>query len=112
MSNDSYAKYYSKSDYWNKIKDTAKAAGRGAIEKSLILYYVGNDPDTPAWAKTIVAGALGYFIFPLDAIPDFAPVIGYTDDIGILIAAIAALGVSVEKKHITKAQKKATEWFG
>jgi hypothetical protein len=37
-----------------------------------------------AWAKNIILGTLGYLLAPFDAIPDLSPIIGYTDDIGVL----------------------------
>ena len=51
-------------------------------------------------------------IFPLDAIPDLTPVAGYADDLGAIVAATAALGASINRKHIAAARKKTTEWFG
>lgn len=85
---------------------------RDVIEKGLILYYCANDPKTPTWAKAVIATALGYFIFPLDAIPDFTPFVGYADDIGAIVAATASLGASINRRHIAAARKKVTEWFG
>ena len=35
--------------------------------------------------KAILIGALIYFINPLDLIPDFTPIVGFTDDFGILM---------------------------
>lgn len=89
--NDDYSKHFSENSYWDKIKGFAKQAGKEVVKKSLILYYVGNDPETPVWAKGVVGAALGYFIFPLDAIPDFTPIVGYADDLGALAAAMAAM---------------------
>ena len=37
--------------------------------------------------KAIIYGALGYFILPIDLIPDYIPVIGLSDDFGALIYA-------------------------
>jgi len=42
----------------------------------LILFYALQSPYTPAWAKSFVLGALGYFIFPVDAIPDIVTGVG------------------------------------
>ena len=69
-------------------------------------------PATPAWAKGIVYGALGYFILPIDAIPDLAPVIGYTDDLGVLAAAVAAISAYITKDVRAKAEQKMKDWFG
>lgn len=111
MSN-KYEKAYNEKSFWAKTQEAVQQAGREVIEKALVLYYVGNDPKTPTWAKAVIGGALGYFIFPLDAIPDLTPVVGYSDDIGVLFAASASLGLSITKKHIAQAKKKTKELFG
>jgi uncharacterized membrane protein YkvA (DUF1232 family) len=67
-----YSKHYSDDSFWSKLANVAKQAGKDVVEKSLTLYYVGVDPTTPTWAKGIIGATLGYFIFPLDAIPDLA----------------------------------------
>lgn len=33
-----------------------------------------------------------YFIFPVDTIPDFAPLVGYLDDLGVITATLRFLG--------------------
>jgi len=49
------------------------------------------DPATPAWAKAILGAAIAYVLCPIDAIPDAIPVIGWTDDIGVLGAALTGV---------------------
>jgi len=39
----------------------------------------------------IVAGAVFYFLNPIDAIADFLPLIGFTDDVAVITFAIARL---------------------
>lgn len=39
----------------------------------------------------IVAGAVFYFLNPIDAVADFLPLIGFTDDIAVITFAIARL---------------------
>ena len=39
-----------------------------------------------------MAGALIYFISPIDAIPDLAPLLGYMDDLGVIAAVLKFLG--------------------
>ena len=112
MENDDYSKHYSEDSFWDKLKNFAKQAGREVVEKALILYYVGIDSNTPAWAKGVIGAALGYFIFPLDAIPDLAPFVGYADDLGAIAVALAAVASCITKVHIDKAKAKSDEWFG
>jgi uncharacterized membrane protein YkvA (DUF1232 family) len=109
---DNYGQHFSPDNFWKKVADAAQAAGHEVVERGLTLYYCADDPETPTWAKGVIAAALGYFIFPLDAIPDFTPFVGYADDIGAIAAATAALGASITKVHIESARKKAEDWFG
>ncbi len=109
---ENHAQHYSESRFWNKLARYAKKAGAEVVEKALWLYYGAQDPKTPAWAKTVMIGALGYFIFPLDAIPDFAPLVGYTDDLGMIVAAIGTVAMHISDETKTKAREKMQQWFG
>lgn len=48
------------------------------------LYKAYRDPRVPWYVKIIILFLLGYFISPIDLIPDFIPVVGYIDDILII----------------------------
>ena len=51
---------------------------------ALFRYFLDS---SVAWQeKTIVVAAPAYFILPFDAIPDFAPFVGYLDDFGVIAA--------------------------
>ena len=110
--NNEFSKHYDDDSFWKKIRDFAITAGREVIEKGLILYYCLQDPDTPVWAKGTIIGALGYFILPLDAIPDMTPVVGYSDDLGVLVMALASVAVHIKDEHKQQAIKKLEIWFG
>ncbi|WP_225072742.1 YkvA family protein [Desulfuromonas sp. CSMB_57] len=107
-----YEKEFSDSGFWDKIVKYAKAAGEEVIEKALWLYYAAQNPQTPRWAKTTIYSALGYFILPFDVIPDFIPVAGYGDDLGVLAAAIATVSIYITEEVKAQAKKKQKEWFG
>ena len=107
-----YSKEYSDDSFWEKVRKFALKAGREVLEKALILYYCLQDPDTPARAKAVIVGALGYFIWPLDAIPDLTPVVGFVDDLGALALAIMIVAAHVKKDHKLKAEEKLQIWFG
>ena len=51
-----------------------------------------RDPYVSWHRKAIVAAALVYFISPIDAIPDIAPLVGYLDDLGVITALLKYLG--------------------
>ena len=110
--NDGFAKDYSETGFWEKIKSFALVAGKEVIGKALQLYYTMQAPATPVWAKTVIIAALGYFISPIDAIPDIIPVVGYADDLGVLVAAVATVGTYITDDIKAKAEDKIKEWFG
>ncbi|EOD9423255.1 YkvA family protein [Vibrio campbellii] len=109
--NNEFTSHYSDESFWDKVKGFAKAAGEAVLEPALKLYYAASDPDTPMWAKTVVYGALGYFISPIDAIPDITPVVGFTDDLGVLVAATATIAAHIKDSHTAKAKETLKQWF-
>ena len=52
-------------------------------------YWKGDYRAIPFWSVASVAAAIGYFIAPTDAIPDFIPLVGYLDDAAVLAAVMA-----------------------
>jgi uncharacterized membrane protein YkvA (DUF1232 family) len=107
-----YEEAYSEKGFWAKLKHYAKSAGREVVEKALLLYYAMQEEKAPAWAKATIAGALGYFIVPLDAITDLTPAVGYADDLGVLVLAIAAVSAYINDDVRGRAAQKMSDWFG
>ena len=107
-----YQKHYSDGAFWGKVKKVAKVAGRNVIKPALILYYVMMRPETPAWAKAIIIAALGYFICPIDAIPDVLFPVGYTDDAAVLAAAVATLASYIDEGVMNSVNNQLDKWFG
>jgi uncharacterized membrane protein YkvA (DUF1232 family) len=59
--------------------------------ETIALYLAARHPDTPWYAKLLVAGIAAYALSPIDLIPDFIPILGYLDDLiliplGIVLA--------------------------
>jgi uncharacterized membrane protein YkvA (DUF1232 family) len=108
--NNAYDKDYSEASFWEKITNFAKKAGKELIEKALQLYYAAQHPETPTWAVATIYSALGYFISPIDVIPDVMP-FGFTDDLGVLVAAIAAVSAYITDEVKQQAANKLEEWF-
>ena len=107
-----YEKKYTEDSFWDKVVKFAKTAGREVIEKALWLYYAAQQPHTPLWAKTAIYGALGYFISPIDAIPDITPMVGYADDLAVLAAAVATVATYITAEVKERAAEKVRGWFG
>ena len=84
----------------------AAVAGREIIKLVLILYYCWRDPETPPQVKVIIWGALGYFIAPLDAIPDLMAGVGYSDDLGALGAVVSMIAVHIKPEHRQQAEDR------
>lgn len=108
---DKYQKHYSNSSFWDKVKKIAKNAGLKVICYALTLYYVLQKNDVPVAEKGIIIGALGYFILPIDLIPDFIAGLGYTDDVGAMLIVIKKSMDYVDEDIKSKVYLKLNEWF-
>ena len=109
---DDYAQYFNDSKLWKKLKKVAQKAGRKAVYYVLVLYYISRDPAVPAGMKLKILGALGYFILPLDLIPDAILGLGFTDDLAALAWALFKLRKYVTPEIERKARERLREWFG
>lgn len=54
-------------------------------------------PNAPLAGKAIAIAALVYLLSPVDAIPDPIPLVGLTDDVGVLTLAFAKLATDLKK---------------
>ena len=107
-----YEKDFSFDKLMSKIKETAKKAGLKAIYMALLLYYALDSPTISTMDKAIIYGALGYFICPIDIVPDIIPFIGLTDDIAVLAWAFSRVKHNVNDMTREKAKTKLKIWFG
>lgn len=103
---------YTDASFWLKLGSYAKKAGLAVVERALYLYYAAQRPETPAWAKTIIYGALAYFIMPIDVIPDFIPFAGYSDDLGALAGALGLVSLYINDEVKQRARQTLARWFG
>ena len=102
---------FSESRFWDKVRKYARVAGRAVLEPALQMYYATLDAATPVWAKSVIYAALAYFVSPVDAVPDLLPVVGYTDDLGVLLAAAATVAAHITHKHSERALYTIRQWF-
>ena len=106
-----YQEHYSESGLFAKIGKVCKKAGIKVIYYVLLLYYVLINENTSLKDKAVIIGALGYFILPLDLVPDFIPVAGFADDIAALTACLHTVKANITPKIKKKARMKLYEWF-
>ena len=106
-----HSKNYSEDSFWEKLRKFASKAGIKVTYTALLLYYVLQKPTTPLWVKTTIIAALGYFISPLDAIPDLMLGVGYTDDLGALAMALTTATMYIDEEVKEKAKNKLKVWF-
>ena len=106
-----YTNYFTDSKFWEKMKEVAKKVGLKVTSYALILYYVLQKDEVPLKDKIIITGALGYFILPIDLIPDFIPIAGYTDDVAGMLFAIKKCMNYVDDEIKEKVSAKLISWF-
>ena len=107
-----YGKNYSESVLWAVLKKYASSIGREALIAILILFYILYLGKADAKQKAIIIGALGYLILPADVIPDVLPVVGLTDDIGVIMAALGSMACTNDPDVVAAAEAKAKELQG
>lgn len=97
----------------NKLKTLVGSAGDKLNSAHAGIKSVGNDARTlrdlvRAWMRReyrdvpwstllLTAGALVYFVNPLDAIPDIVPATGFIDDAGVIGFVLASVKNDIEK---------------
>ena len=107
-----YQKHYSDASFWDKLKRYSKVAGMKVVYPALLLQYMMKSDDVSLKTKLILSAALGYFILPFDFIPDFAPVIGFADDLGVLLLVIRQMAVHITPEIRHNALEHVRKWFG
>ena len=84
-------------EFWPKMK--AVASKIPFAEDAVAAYYCTLDRDTPLRVRGTLLAALAYFVLPLDFLPDLMPVIGFTDDAAVLMAAFQMISAHIKPEH-------------
>ena len=83
-----------------------RVAGRIPFADDLAsAYYCALDPQTPVKVKMVLFAALGYFVLPVDAIPDVLTGLGFTDDATVLATALGIVGAHIQEPHRIAARR-------
>ncbi len=112
VTDEKYRKAWSEKAFFSKLPRTARKLGRAGLRQALRLYYVLKRKDLPGKTRVMIYGALGYFILPTDILPDVLPILGFTDDLGLLAAVFMAASQYMDEDVNARAEAKVIEWLG
>ena len=107
-----YVPSFSRPAFLKKVNRYFRDMGIKTTYAALLLYHAYERKDIPHYAKNIILGVLGCLISPIDWLPDFTPIFGYTDDLGILAFALVTLACYINDDVRIKARKHLKKWFG
>ena len=108
-----YGTYYSDNRLWKKIERVAKKVGATVLLPVFTLYYMLQDDKVSLQHKAYIVVALGYFILPIDLIPDgILPVIGFTDDIAVMTLVLKLVKDSITPEIKARANQRVAEVMG
>ncbi|MEW6263280.1 MAG: YkvA family protein [Thermodesulfobacteriota bacterium] len=71
------------------------------------LYLAYRDPRVPWWTKLAIAVIIGYWLSPIDLIPDFVPVLGYLDDLVLIPLGVALVIRMMPADVLEECRRKA-----
>lgn len=104
-----YGSFYSESRFWSKIKRITQRTGAELLRPVLQLFYLLQDGEVSLKRKAYIIGALGYFILPIDVIPDFIAVLGFTDDIAVMTLLLKELKDNLTPEIQERVDRKVKE---
>ncbi len=72
-----------------KPESPAKAISKLPFRRRFILFWrLFRDGRVPLRAKLVLPGIALYLLVPVDLLPDFIPVVGYLDDVLVVILGL------------------------
>ena len=107
-----YGRYFNASGMWDKIRKVAAKAGLKVIYYVIVLYYALDSGSLSPNDKRLVLGALGYFLLPVDLLPDAVPFLGFADDYAALALVIYKVINSITPDVKARAEAKLHDLFG
>lgn len=93
--------------FWPTLK---RAVRQIPLSRDLIAaYYCAIDPQTPVRVRGVLLAALAYFVLPVDFVPDFFALVGFTDDLAVLAAAFRMIQGHIADRHYEAADLALTD---
>ena len=106
-----YKKQHSEESFWKKIKKVGSKIGVIPIYLAFLLYHSIKSKSIPIVNKTPIVGALGYFISLIDIVPDITPLVGYCDDVSVIVGALALIATKITEGTRYEARKSVRRIF-
>jgi uncharacterized membrane protein YkvA (DUF1232 family) len=72
-----------------------------------VFYFAFKNPRTPWYAKLIAACAALYLLSPIQIIPSFVPVIGFMDDLVVLLLGFKLIQKTIPSEVLTECREQA-----
>lgn len=104
-----YSKHYSDEKFEEKTRLSFFRMGRKLCYDVMLLWYVLKSSSVKD--KILIVGALGYFILPIDLIPDGIPILGFTDDAAVISTVLGIIGDNITPDVRKKAEAKVNKMF-
>ena len=92
---------------WERLKRWARELKRDG----LTLWCCCRHPDMPLLPKLLALLVVGYFLSPIDLIPDFIPILGYVDDLILLPVGIYLILKLVPAPVLRESRAEAEAWI-
>lgn len=112
--NQDYGKYkssYTEENLQTKLKKYGKKIGVNTTYYILLLYQMIVSNIVPIADKAIIIAALGYFISPLDIIPDIIIGTGFIDDVSVLLIALRQVIKNITPEIKQQAKERLGKMF-
>lgn len=112
MKIENFRNEFSEEGLKEKLSKIARKAGIKVVYAVLVAYYAVQSDAISFKDKARLYGALGYFILPVDLIPDAFVGMGYSDDLAALIYVLHTVSSNITPEVKFKAEEKLRTWFG
>lgn len=107
-----YEKYFSENELLQKIGKLGKSIGATVLYPVFLLFNLLKSGDINLKEKAMIIGTLGYFILPVDLLPDAIVGVGYADDAAALTAAVTALASCITEDIQNESKEQLRKIFG
>lgn len=103
---ESFGSEYSEQGLKEKLSKIARKAGIKMAYAVLVAFYAVQSDALSFKEKARLYGALGYFILPVDLIPDAILGMGYSDDLAALVYVLHTVSSNITPDVKQRAREK------